>query len=267
MAPTVEVSESKEAISSRQSTSDSTLLASEAALIKDKMLLVDVTRMNLLVNYQLDKLEDSLNNKGDLNNELLRSFSEGIRNEFKQGDSGMSIGLLNDQKLSISNKDYALLSGKEIIEKYQIKGWLSRLAGQKIISLMQSGVDNFYRYLFGNLSWVILILIPILTLGYKVFYWIKLPYYTQNLIYVSILMSVLLLSIAFAEIVRYSGVGFWIYGPLFLMLWIYAITSETKIYSSKMLPTLVKNIGLLFYGFISLLIAFLIWLFIIVLLS
>ena len=175
------------------------------------------------------------------------------------GDNGY-INLAGEDVI-FDKRSIASHSPAKVVENAKVKGWLPRLIGKKVIGAFQEGSETLAQQLFSNLSWAVLLYVPLLALGYFVFYRRRLTMYTQHLTYSAILMSIALLAFGFGSLFD-SILGIRIASPIFLLLFVgYNFVSDIRVFEVSTLHAFSKFSILGIYGFLAFTIALLAWLF------
>ena len=160
----------------------------------------------------------------------------------------------------------AVGSPMQVADSMHLEGALATLVAAKAVGMYQDGVESLVGYLFANVSWVVLLFVPLLAFGYLVFYPSRMPYYAQNLAYAAILQSVVLLAITGAVGLTALGLGGVTWGVLALAMGVYAIAGEAHLYGVPWWKATLKNFAIATYGTFALTVAVLVWLFVAVVL-
>ncbi len=90
--------------------------------------------------------------------------------------------LFGKKEMKFSRKDAALLSPKEMTEKYHIENFWDRLAVQKFLKILKSP-DKFILYLIGNIFWLLVVLIPLMALFMKLLYIRRKRFYIEHFVF------------------------------------------------------------------------------------
>jgi hypothetical protein len=80
----------------------------------------------------------------------------------------------------IASKDILTLSGEEIIEKYEIKGFWNQLFAKQTIKTVKDP-SGFTWYMVGNLIWMLILLMPAVASVLKLFYIRRKRYFVEHL--------------------------------------------------------------------------------------
>jgi hypothetical protein len=163
----------------------------------------------------------------------------------------ISLGFSDLKK--ISNKDLFNLDIPEILEKYQVKGFLATIEVSQKIRLMKNG-GNFAVYLIQNVSWMIFVIMPFLALILKLFYVRRQYYYVEHLIFSfhshAFVFLIFIILMILPESIPESTEGL-----LFLTIPVYLYFAMKRVYSQRIFKTLMKFILLIFSYLIILIIA------------
>ncbi len=125
------------------------------------------------------------------------------RNSGKRVDSiniNQAVRIANDyDNFCIAIEDFGKYSSEEIIDVYEVKGFYRRLMIQQKIKMIEEGT-NFIPFVMGKVTWVIFIVLLLLSLIFKLFYFKSDFLYLEHLIFgihlnsfFFIIMSILIL--------------------------------------------------------------------------
>ncbi len=93
--------------------------------------------------------------------------------------SGQNIA---NRDLRVSYQDYSRLSAEDLFNKYQVEDFWKRLLGKQFIKINKKG-GSFGLFVFGKLTWMTLLMMPILALVLKLLYIRSSRYYIEHLIF------------------------------------------------------------------------------------
>ena len=175
--------------------------------------------------------------------------------------------MLFGDTLSADPRLLATGTPQQIADSARLTNPLSRLLMSKGVAMYHDGVENILAYLLANLTWAVLLFVPLIALGYFLFYWRRMPYYTQNLAYAAILLSVTLLVAALGTGFATLGIGAVSTPVLGLGLYGYMIAGEAYLYEVVWWKAWLKNVAIGFYGIFAFTAAVLLWLLLAVLLA
>lgn len=114
----------------------------------------------------------------------------------------INISLLAKKNWKIAEKDIALLTSKELMEKYKIEYFWDKLIVKQTIKTIQQP-DKFVLYLIGNTIWLLAILIPLLAIVMKLFYIRRKRYYIEHFVFLLHQHSFIFISLSLALIIGY----------------------------------------------------------------
>ncbi len=150
--------------------------------------------------------------------------------------------------------DMINLTADSMIQKYQIKGFVDQMFFRQGYKLTKEPKSWLYT-LIGNLTWMMLLLIPSMALIFKLLYIRRKKYYVEHLVFLFHIHAFFL----------FVGVVFLIYkqiepGPmldyeslgLFSVFYLYALFALKSVYEQGWLKTFFKSILILFFYFIVL---------------
>lgn len=139
--------------------------------VKTKQIL-DSIRITLAPNASLHRELDSLESRLDIRKTLLDSTTITLL-DFPD--------LKLDQKFKIAAIDFQDTSLSVIAEKYHLRGFNKFYISQ--IIKVQRNPNGAFRYLMGNLVWMVLMMIPALALFMKLLYILSRKFYVEHLVF------------------------------------------------------------------------------------
>lgn len=140
---------------------------------------------------------------------------------------------------SISNEDYLNLNSEELIDKYKVTGRLERFVFKRKVKLSKDN-GNFAPFLLGNSLWIILLMMPFLSLILKVLYLRRDYYFVEHLVFSFHTHSFAFLLFAIIGFLFFLGAPNWLVGIGFLVLFLYLYKALRKVYGQGRFKTLVK---------------------------
>ena len=89
---------------------------------------------------------------------------------------------ISNSDLRISYKDYTNLSPDQLLDKYEVKTFWDRLLTKQFIKIRKRG-ENFGSFIFDKLTWMTLLMMPMLALMLKLLYIRRKRYYVEHLVF------------------------------------------------------------------------------------
>jgi len=123
-------------------------------------------------------------------------------------------------KADVATSDLVHLSPKEIVEKYKIQGWVSRLMAAQSIKSLKEPSALMHQYI-GSLAWTMLALLAAMAGVLLLFFKRLRSYYSEHFVFLLHQSSAELLLISLAMFVNLYLIAlgvFWIVIPLWIML-------------------------------------------------
>ncbi len=159
--------------------------------------------------------------------------------------------------LKVAYKDLETLPADSLLNKYGVTDWKSRLVLTQSIKLLHEST-NFTRYLLGQMTWMILLMMPALALLLKLLYIRRDFYYIEHLVFsfhyhafAFLIMSVaLILDEVWPKSLSLAGIAF-------LSVLVYLFLAMRRVYRQGFFKTFLKFI-LLNNGYLVLVMAFLV---------
>lgn len=150
-------------------------------------------------------------------------------------------------QLKVSEADFYTLSSRELLEKYEVEGWLAQYEAKQLHAIMRSG-SRAIAGMMGQLIWGIVFIIPLAALMLKIIYIRRKRTYVEHLVFSLHVHAFLFLLQALAAIVFY-----WFDTPAFLwatipLTIIYFVVALKRVYRQGWGKTLIKT-WLLFLGY------------------
>lgn len=237
--------------------------------IGSRMKAVDILRYQIVEHDRFRLLVDSIQASGfaTANESCLL---DSLRRFYAMPTSwaGKGFASIAGDTLDFDPRTVAFGTPKQVVDNEEFKSWPTRLIAKKAVQLYQQGTESLGQYLNNSISWAILIFVPFLALGYKLFYYKKLPFYTQHLTYSAVLMSVILLLFTLGSVLSACFGG----NPIpillaLLLFWIYNLQSDRIVFQVSVGHALFKLLIFSIYGFTSFVVSFIIWILIVVLMA
>lgn len=201
---------------------------------------------------RLEAVRDSVAIKFE-DRQLVENVFDTLNNEFNisQGDT-ISINVAGDlAKYKIASVDLLTLSGKEIIEKYEIEGFWDQLFAKQVIKTMKDP-SGFTWSILGNLIWMLVLLMPAVAAVLKLLYIRRKRYFVEHLTFLFHFHAfAFFLSTLIIVAVWYFEKN-WIYFILLGSVIVYLYSAMKRFYKQGWFKTLVKfSIMGLSYFFLS----------------
>lgn len=109
------------------------------------------------------------------------TFTTDLRKEV--GTGSWSTGLiLSDASVTVPAEDLFTLPTDSLMAKYGIENWFDRLVARQVIK-SQKTPDRFFNFALGNVTWMMILLIPALALFMKLFYLRRRRYYVEHVVF------------------------------------------------------------------------------------
>ena len=137
-------------------------------------LLIEQTFQDSTVHQAFDSLTYNIKKQFPFQDSIDFSYSEAF---------SLSHGYnMEDRDVRIAYKDYISLAPKDLLDKYEIEGFWNRLLVTQLIKVTNKG-DNFGNFIFGKLTWMTLLMMPVLALILKLLYIRRKRYYVEHLVF------------------------------------------------------------------------------------
>ncbi len=150
--------------------------------------------------------------------------------------------------------DIANLTADSMIQKYQIEGYVDQMFFKQGYKLTKEPKSLIYK-LVGNLTWMMLLVIPSMALIFKLLYIRRKKYYVEHLVFLFHIHAFFLFvggvfliykQIEPGPILEYESFG------LISVFYLYALIALKKVYGQGWLKTFFKSFLILFFYFIVL---------------
>ena len=165
-----------------------------------------------------------------------------------------------DQELKASARVLAVGTPAQVTDSMHVEGTVERLVATKAVAMYQGGVESVVGYLVANISWAVLLFVPLIAFGYYLFYNSRMPFYAQNLAYAAILLSVVLLAVTIGVGLTAAGAHGAMWVVLILGMGVYAIAGEAHLYGVPWWKAALKNFAIACYGAFAFMLAVGVWL-------
>jgi hypothetical protein len=145
----------------------------------------------------------------------------------------------NLKGVKVSTQDLMELSADSLLSKYHVTGYWDRLFLTRSVKMMKGGINEFLQYMFGNVIWMLLVLMPLMALVLKLLY-IRKPFlyyehFVFNLHVHAALFTTVFLCLAFS---KSTPVWLIIIGALITMF--YPFLAMMRVYKQGFWKTSIK---------------------------
>lgn len=169
---------------------------------------------------------------------LQRYLEQGVQDTFSLPYLVWKQGITFEyKKLEISNEDLYQLSRMQVLEKYQVRGFLPRLCIGQGVRVMNN-LENTLGFIIGNFTWMLLLMMPALALILKLLYIRRKYYYVEHLIFSFHYHAFAFLIVSPA----YLLVNVWPFGiPIaFGLVLLYLLIAMRRVYRQNWFKTFIK---------------------------
>lgn len=194
---------------------------------------------------------DSLLNmvKGKVNSQNTSTLIDTTFQDWLQQDSSLldSLNVLlslnnktNLKYIKVAKKDLILLPEKEVIKKYKIEGFLTRLLFVQVLKSVKHD-EEIINHFLGRLSWTFFLLVPFFAFALKLVYIRRKQFYVEHLVFTfhfhTLLFTVISLVLLLRNVVPISVLSILLaYIPIYLFI------SMKYYYKQGFFKTLLKYI-------------------------
>lgn len=237
--------------------------------MRDPMLTVDRLRMDFANHDRISALTDAAKQRVPATDTLARALFDSIALAFPEPQGTyLPDTLLYSEATEVNSRQYASMSPREVVQASGLESWVNRVALAKLVQINQAGQQSINEALLANLTWAVLLFMPLLAFGYWLLYWRRLTYYSQHLNVVAITMSVGLLIGALGIVAYALGASQgWTWAVTVALFYGYVLATEIRIFEVAWWKALLKGFVLGIYGAMALSLAMTLWVAITVLLS
>ena len=147
----------------------------------------------------------------------------------------------------------------EVLDKKNVENYFERLIYKQLMKSMRD-INSFNAYIFANLTWLFLAIIPVFSLILKIFYIRRKRYYMEHFVFLLHLFTALifLLGIMMITMIPLDGkVYFGIFAGILVSL--YPYIAFKRYYGQGIMKTFIKFLGIGFFFFIAFLATFIIF--------
>lgn len=198
--------------------------------------------------YQLDSLNDANYETKQYDNPTYRHIRQLVCNTLGEYEEIMehsdTILLFGEnEQYAIEDIDIVRLDGQEFVDKYKLEGFWKILAIQSFKAL-RGGIPGFIDFIYSNIIWAALLMMPFLALILKLFYFKEKQYYVEHLVFCFHIHSFIFLLITLGLLVVHFLNIDSILILLFLIVPLYIIFAIKKVYDQRWSTTLFKFAGI-----------------------
>lgn len=167
-----------------------------------------------------------------------------------------------EKPLNFALEDIVLLTDEEIFERYEIEGFFIRVMVKQGLKMLRD-TTGMVEYLTRGLSWMVLIIIPIMALVLYLMYIYRGHYYVEHLVFMLHTHSLLFVSILVVKFLEVLANGLWgaFYDDTLNFSWgyfwvgvavfFYPVLGLRTYYRSSIAGVIGKSIFLVFAYFIA----------------
>ncbi len=131
----------------------------------------------------------------------------------------------------ISREDFLQLSPKELTDKYEPNGWFNRQTFQQTAKYIQDE-SVLSSYLVGSMSWIALLIMPVIALMFQLFYRKQKLFYVEHLVFSFHLHSFFFLLVSLGLLIAY-GTGINLLILVIAISAIYLLLALKRVYREK----------------------------------
>ncbi len=92
------------------------------------------------------------------------------------------IRITNSGTVNIKKEDFFTMSGKDLVEKYEVTDFWQRLTVMQTVKVAQE-TDGFSRYIIGLVPWMLFLMIPFFAMILKLVYIRRKQFYVEHLVF------------------------------------------------------------------------------------
>ncbi|MBX2875732.1 MAG: DUF3667 domain-containing protein [Saprospiraceae bacterium] len=144
----------------------------------------------------------------------------------------------DDRVEMISRADFLKLSPKELAKKYEPEGWFNQQTFQQTAKYIQDE-SVLSSYLVGSMSWIALLIMPVIALMIQLFYRKQKRFYVEHLIFSFHLHSFFFLVLSLGLLVAYAS-GISLLMPIVGISAIYFLFALKRVYQEGWGKTIIK---------------------------
>ncbi|MBK7871770.1 MAG: DUF3667 domain-containing protein [Saprospiraceae bacterium] len=139
---------------------------------------------------EMDTTQQHILNKFNDNSIVNQAFDSLTVTMKGNREDSIEIGYLDFQRnfniegkdLVIAKKDMFELPNEELCDKYEVRGFMERLIVRQEIKLLADNA-SFSRYLIGQMIWMVILMMPALSLVLKLLYIRRKRYFVEHLVF------------------------------------------------------------------------------------
>ena len=137
--------------------------------------------------HEIDTLKAGIVAHFDSNEKRVANSIDSLRKHFAKGlsdSTSYSVSNLKFEEVQIrmSNEDFYTMTVSEITERYETEDWLSRFLLKQHVRANRN-LDKIVSFAVGNLTWMLLLMMPALAFILKLLYIRRGQYYVEHLIF------------------------------------------------------------------------------------
>jgi len=192
---------------------------------------LDTIRQQILLDY-----ENNPEVAAALDSLVTRShFDELTEDSIRFGKN--NIGFLSSD-IAIAREDIFNLTDVEIVDKYKVEDYSQRMIWRQTIRVVKRG-DRLMSFLFGNILWLVVLVMPLLALALRLLYIRRDFYFVEHLVFVmhthSFAFIILTAYIFFSDTLPSDVIGF-----MLLLISFYIVVAMKKFYKQSWQKTVLK---------------------------
>lgn len=176
--------------------------------------------------------------------------------------------LLFGERPELSLREMVTIPAEHLAKASGLQSPINRLIYTKLARVFQDGEAGIEQALYANLSWAVLLFVPLLALGSWALYRRRLPYYSQHLALAAVTMSAALILLAIGFTVVAAGLPWeWPARGLGLVLIGYVLVTERRVFRQGWGAIVLKSVVLGVFSIAAFALSMMAWLLLTLLLA
>jgi hypothetical protein len=141
--------------------------------------------------------------------------------------------------VKVATQDLMELPVDSLLAKYHVTNFWDRLFLTRSVKMMKGGINEFLQYMFGNVIWMLLVLMPLMALVLKLLY-IRKPFlYYEHFVF-NLHVHVASFVIGFLCLAFTKTPPNWLIALALIALFIYPFIAMKRVYKQGLLKTGIK---------------------------
>ncbi len=141
--------------------------------------------------------------------------------------------------VKVSTQDLMELSADSLLAKYHVTGFWDKLFLTRSVKMMKGGINEFLQYMFGNVIWMLLVLMPLMAAVLKLMYIRKPILYYEHFVF-NLHVHAAIFTAFFLNLAFTKDPPIWLTITVVLVTSLYPFLAMRRVYQQGFFKTSIK---------------------------